>query len=244
MKNLLVIDTSTPRVAVGLAMGNGKCYLMSAEGDRRHGRDLIPQIGAILGEAGLTISDVDVIGVGIGPGSYTGLRVGVTAAKTLAYASGASLLALDSLHAIAFNAPADALQICVIADAQRSDLYVADFVRQQPGSALAIAAGSHIEPLASWLARIEPATLVMGPGLTSPRIRASLPARCPVAEPALDYPEGRGLIELARGGWASGRRADPWLLEPLYLRRSAAEDQWDARATPRLDHVSPPLGPE
>ena len=44
-----------------------------------------------------------------------------------------------------------------------------------------------------------------------------------------NYPEGRHLIELAREVWASGHRENPWLVEPRYLRRSAAEDQWDAR---------------
>ncbi len=134
MMNLLVLDTSTERAALGLSTRAGKVYTSASEAGRRHGRDLIPCVAAILAEAGLNVGQVDVLGVGLGPGSYTGLRVGVMAAKTLAYVTGAAVVGLDSLEAVARNAPPEALRISVIGDAQRGDLYVADFVRPAPGA--------------------------------------------------------------------------------------------------------------
>lgn len=87
--NLLSLDTSTKH-AIALATEAGLFCMTTPESVRRHGRDLIPQIGSLLEAAGIRAKDLDAIAVGLGPGSYTGLRVGVTAAKTLAYAVGRS----------------------------------------------------------------------------------------------------------------------------------------------------------
>ncbi len=233
--NVLVLDTSTERAALGLGTKMGVQYTTATEAARRHGRDLIPRLGAILTEAGLSPRDIDVFGVGLGPGSYTGLRVGLAAAKTLAYATGAAILGLDSLEAVGRNAPADALRISVVADAQRGDVYTADFSRAAPEAPLDTVRASRIEPLADWLARLEPGVLVLGPGLDSPKIRGTVASDYLTSNAALNYPDGRRLIELARDAWASGRRDNPWLLEPQYLRKSAAEEQWDSRNPARLD---------
>jgi tRNA threonylcarbamoyladenosine biosynthesis protein TsaB len=106
---------------------------------------------------------------------------------------------------------------------------VAELARPAPGAPLSAAAETRIETLSSWTARLEPGGVVLGPALDAPRIRSAIPAAfLPPADEA-NHPRGEALIELAREATAAGRRDDPWLLEPLYLRRSAAEDQWDTR---------------
>jgi len=227
--NVLVLDTSTERAAIGLSSGTGVHYTARTEAGRRHGRDLVPRLGAILAEAGLSPRDIDLFAVGLGPGSYTGLRVGVVAAKTLAYATGAPIIGLDSMEAIGRNAPAEALRISVVADAQRHDVYVAEFVRAAPEAPLVLSRASQIEPVSAWVSRLEPGVFVIGPGLDSPRIRAAVPPELVPHDMELNYPEGRRLIELARDAWTSGRRDNPWLLEPRYLRQSAAEEKWNQR---------------
>jgi len=223
--NVLVMDTSTERAAIGLSLRTGVHYTARTEAGRRHGRDLIPRLGAILAGAGLSPRDVDLFAVGLGPGSYTGLRVGVAAAKTLAYATGAPIVGLDSLEAVGRNAPAEALWISVVADAQRHEVYVAEFVRAAPEAPLVGSRASRIEAVSAWVSRLEPGVLVIGPGLDSPRIRAAVPPELVTSDLELNYPDGRRLIELARDAWTSGRRDNPWLLEPRYLRQSAAEEQ-------------------
>lgn len=210
----------------------------STEGGRRHGRDLVPAIADLLRTAGLALREIELLAVGLGPGSYTGLRVGLTVAKTLAYATETPLVGVDSLHAIACNAPADATRVSVIADAQRGQLYVAEFIREAAGP-LITARASRIEPLTAWLARLEPGTIVLGPALDSPRIRTALPAGLAGTDSTLNYPAGHRLIELARQTWAAGRRDDLWTLEPLYLRESSAEEQWNARSTPPSEEPIP-----
>jgi len=233
--NTLALDTSTGRAAIGLGTRSGLVLAEKTDAAQKHGRDLIPRLAEILAKAGLAPRDIEVIGVGLGPGSYTGVRVGVTAAKTLAYATGAALVGLDSLEAVAWNAPATALRVSVVGDAQRSGVYAAEFARNVGGAPLAFTRVSQIEPLQTWLARLEPGMCVLGPGLALPRIGNFVPPDCLPADTELNYPEGSRLIELTHREWAAGRRENPWLLEPRYLRRSAAEELWDSRKPPGSD---------
>jgi tRNA threonylcarbamoyladenosine biosynthesis protein TsaB len=222
--NILALDTSTPRAAVAVATAAGAVYAATTDPDQRHGRNLVPTVRDRLRAAGLAPRDLDLIAVGRGPGSYTGLRIGLTAAKTLAYAAGKPLVGHDSLEVIARNAPEGARRVAIIADAQRGDVYAADFARAEPGGPLVRTAPTRIEPLARWLDRLAGGTVVLGPGLD--RLRPPLPPSVRRVEPSADWPDGRRLIDLTREAWRAGRRDDPWFLEPLYLRRSAAEDQW------------------
>jgi tRNA threonylcarbamoyladenosine biosynthesis protein TsaB len=233
--NVLVLDTSTACAVIGLEVRSVQRYRATAGGPRRHGRDLVPRLGEILADAGLAPGELDVIGVGLGPGSYTGLRVGVTAAKTLAHVTQAALVGLDSLEAVARNAPSEASEITVVADAQRGLVYSAIFLREAPAAPLVVARATAVEPYSAWLARLKPGMLVLGPGLEQPSIRAGVPPEFLAADRALNDPDGFRLIEQAIDVWKSGRRENHWLLEPRYLRSSAAEEQWEAR----LPAVSP-----
>jgi tRNA threonylcarbamoyladenosine biosynthesis protein TsaB len=227
--NIMAMDTSTDRAIIALSTADGRVFETVSEGARQHGRDLIPRLSSVLREAGLRALDLEAVAVGLGPGSYTGLRVGVTAAKTLAYASGAGLVGLDSLQAVARNAPPEALFVSVVADAQRGDVYVADLARPAPGTPLVAVGESHIERFAEWLERLVPGVFVIGPALESPRFRDALPSGIEAPDRAGNFPAGGPLLELAREAWQTGTRENPWLLEPRYLRRSSAEEKWDAR---------------
>lgn len=176
------------------------------------------------------MADLDGLAVGLGPGSYTGLRVGLTAVKTLAYALGKPLVGFDSLETIARNAPESALRVSVIGDAQRGDLYVADFARPEPGEGLVREETTRIVSLDAWAAGLPEGTFVLGPALAVERLATRIPLRFRRPDhPDANWPDPRRLADLARHVWDSGRRDDVFFLEPLYLRRSAAEDQWEAK---------------
>jgi tRNA threonylcarbamoyladenosine biosynthesis protein TsaB len=230
--NLLAIDTSTDRAVLALANEEGRLWVATTAAGRRHGRDLLPRLDELLDSAGTRSDGLGAIAVGLGPGSYTGLRVGVTAAKTLAYVTGAPLVGLESLHVIGRDAPASALRVSVIADAQRDELYVTDLARPAPGEPLVPLAETRIEALSSWLSRLEAATVVLGPALDSPRVRSSVPDAALPQDRRARAPSGESLIAMAREAMAAGRCENPWLLEPRYLRRSAAEDLWESRVPP------------
>ena len=167
---LLVIDTSTDLPAVGIQLDSGPPVAASPTMSRRHGRDLIPCIHDLIVQNGLTVRDLRLIGVGLGPGSYTGLRIGLTAARTLAYVNGADLIGFDSLEGWAREAPSEASSVHVVADAQRGEVYAADFIRERPGDPLLPLIASRIESLSAWLSRLREPGWILGPGVETPAI--------------------------------------------------------------------------
>jgi tRNA threonylcarbamoyladenosine biosynthesis protein TsaB len=222
--NILVIDTSTTTAVTALQRDDGPLLVLESNSDRRHGRELLPAIRSLLEKGEIAASELDHIAVGLGPGSYTGLRVGVMAAKTLAYATNAAVLGIDSLEAAAWNAPAQALSIIVAAEAQRGEVHVAEFVRDSAGAPPKSVETPKIVP-ADRLAEIpSDQFLVLLPGLEMLAKSFSEERRHLCAENA--YPGAKSLMEIAKAGFAEGRRDDFWTIEPVYLRRSAAEDQW------------------
>lgn len=228
--HLLALDTSGDRSTVGLRTSDGRVFEAETDASRKHGRDLIPRIRDLLRSVGVRPIEVGLIGVGLGPGSYTGIRIGLTAARTLAYAAGARLVGFDSLEAVSRNVPGDARRVYVVGDAQRGDVYAAEFVRESPGGPLVSGGPSRIEPLAAWSAGLEAGAFILGPGLRSPVIRSALEPFGPFnLDDPIHRPSGLRLIELTSALAEAAPLGDPWELEPNYLRRSAAEDQWDAR---------------
>ncbi|HEX4607542.1 MAG TPA: tRNA (adenosine(37)-N6)-threonylcarbamoyltransferase complex dimerization subunit type 1 TsaB, partial [Urbifossiella sp.] len=116
-ENWLVIDTAGRSGRVGLVRNGAVAGAAALDAARRHARDLTTAVAGLLDAAGLRPADLAGVMVSVGPGSYTGLRVGVTAAKALAYATGCALVPVPTFLAIAARAPADAADLWVIADA-------------------------------------------------------------------------------------------------------------------------------
>lgn len=229
--SILAIDTSTHYGALGIGLPDGRTWTTVTDPEQKHGRSLVPAIGKLLEQAGLAVGDLDAIAVGLGPGSYTGLRIGLTVAKTLVYATGKPLVGLDSLEAIARAAPADALRVAIIADAQRGTLYTADFDRIQAGGLLVRQTPTQIETAEAWLQRFEPGTLVLSPDIDRLRPALALPETVALGDAETGRPAAPALLALAREALERGERADPWFLEPLYLRASAAEEKRNALAS-------------
>jgi tRNA threonylcarbamoyladenosine biosynthesis protein TsaB len=221
--NLLALETSTTAAAVALLDRSGAVRAAPLDPSRRHGRGLLPAIRDLLAEAGLTARDLDAVAVGLGPGSFTGLRVGVMAAKALAYATGCRLIGLDSLAVFARGAPPGARRVAVAGDAQRGDVFVADFERAAAGGELVRTGETRLEPGAAWAAALAPGTAVVGPGLG--RMGLAFPEGVLVGGPEAEVPDPLALLDVARLAAAAGRADDPYALEPFYIRRSAAEEK-------------------
>ena len=225
--HLLAIETSGPRGGIALLDDSAGPTLVdevSLAADTRHARDLFVAIQGACRRAGWQPRGIDVVAVSIGPGSFTGLRIAVTLAKFVAWDTGAKVVAVPSLRALAENAPADRARVATILDAKRGGLYASLFERQ--GETLAEVFGPAVIEPADLAPRLARPALVLGRGI--PKASAALagfdlaPADLWDARPSA----------VARLGWALHQRgdyADPLRLEPVYLRRPEAEEIWQRR---------------
>src|SRR5262245_17032824 len=119
---LLILETSDRPGQVAVAEGAAIKGSRRLDEARRHARDLAPAVAAILGEQKWKASELQAVIVGLGPGSYTGLRVGLMSAKSLAYATGCALIGVETFRAVARQASPDVLDVEVLADAQQDKI--------------------------------------------------------------------------------------------------------------------------
>jgi tRNA threonylcarbamoyladenosine biosynthesis protein TsaB len=224
---MFIVETSERIGQVALGRGAELLAVRRLEQARRHNRDLAPALRDLCAEQGWRVRDLDAVLVSRGPGSYTGLRVGVMSAKALAYATGCALLAVDTFQVIAAQAPPAVDRLDVIADAQQGHIYVQGFLRA--GDAVRPESELRIQPLTEWLAQRPAEAWLSGPGLDVYADR--LPAGMPVVGRDLWYPQAGSLLRLGWERYARGERDDLWSLEPLYFRPSAAEAQWKGRTS-------------
>jgi tRNA threonylcarbamoyladenosine biosynthesis protein TsaB len=227
-QRLLVIETSQRHGLVALAAGDRVLGERRLDEARRHARDLVPFIRELLTEQGWRARELNAVLVSRGPGSYTGLRVGIMSAKTLAYASGCTLVGLETFAALARQAPAAALAIDVIADAQQDRVYMQRFARSTPGEAPTAATPLSILALAAWQATMTDATWVIGPGLE--RFAAALQSNIRTAPPDAWFPRAESLLQLGLERLRRGQADDLYGAEPLYLRPSSAEENMRVRS--------------
>ena len=147
-------------------------------------------------------------------------------AKAFAYAVGAAIVGVDTLAAIAAQAPSDALRVAAVVDAQRGDIYCATFSRDEPGAPLERITPIEIAAAEQWLADVKAGTVVNGPALV--KFAPQIPAHSAAAPREAWYPVAATVGRLAAQRYAAGARDDIFQLAPLYLRRSAAEEKRDA----------------
>jgi tRNA threonylcarbamoyladenosine biosynthesis protein TsaB len=129
---LLAFDTATPHVTVALHDGERVVATYSSDESMRHGEMLAPGIATVLEHAGATSRDVTAIAVGVGPGPFTGLRVGLVTARTMAHALEIpvyGVCSLDILAAEAFDAGHD--DFLIATDARRKEVYLASYASRQ-----------------------------------------------------------------------------------------------------------------
>lgn len=205
----LLIETSGRTGRAGLARGGAVVRSRTLDETRRLARDLAPNIAEMLKEESLAPKDVAGVMVSIGPGSYTGLRVGIASAKTFAFATGCPLIAVPTFAAVSREVPESDRETWVFADALQGLVYIQRYRNGEVLDELRIASASEA------LVEVPPDVWLAGPGLAMYKLNdAGL-----VAEPSLAslLQAGSGLPPLTR--------ADLLALEPLYLRGSSAEEK-------------------
>jgi tRNA threonylcarbamoyladenosine biosynthesis protein TsaB len=233
---VLAIDTASAVSAVALC--SGAAILAednsAAPDDARHGAVLLPRIQRLLAAAGVALRDVDLIGVGVGPGSFTGLRVGLATAKGLAFALHKPVRGVSSIEVLAAALLQRADHALVLVDAFKGELYAGLFARSPgadpiPRAELALFHAPPAELLARTapvLAALPSATTVLACGDGLRRYAGDLTAawgtRVLVGPAELDQPRAALLAQRALADFQQHGPSDLATLEPTYVRDSDA----------------------
>lgn len=222
---ILALATSGPAPEVALRLADGSVVVQPVEPGRGRGRDVMPRIQDLLASRDLAPSELTAVAVDVGPGSFTGVRVGVTTAKALAYALRVSVLPVDSLALLAAAADTDDAVLSV-RDAGRDTFYFSlHGPRAESSDGAGPGAGRLRAPLAQ-PARGGPAALqaVRGDAVLIGEGIAALAERIGLDGPVLETgADARTLLGLALEALEAGASAPAHDLAPLYLQASAPE---------------------
>jgi tRNA threonylcarbamoyladenosine biosynthesis protein TsaB len=222
---LLAIETSTRQTSVALGGQQGVLASQLVAAGRGHAELLTPTIEHLLGLTDLRPDQLSGVAVGVGPGLFTGLRVGVSTARALAQVLRLPIVGIGSLDILAFSARHTSGRICAVADAKRGEVFWA-FYRPVPGGVAReteYAVGT-AERLAADLEASGEETLLVGDGAL--RYRAELEASGTPVEfgsASSAFPHAESLMELALPRFIREETARPEEIRPCYVRKSDAE---------------------
>ena len=228
---VLGIDTSTPQTS--LAIGNEREILasLSIAGTARQ-ESVTPALQQLLTWSGLDLQHLGGVAVGVGPGLFTGLRVGVETAKTLAQVLIIPILGITSLDALAFAVRYTPRRIAAVIDARRGEVFAAIY-RSVPGGVVRETDRMVLRPdhLVAELEALAGEVLCVGNGaILYRREIEELGTRVEFASPAVAHPDAAALVELAIPRFLREEFDRVFDVVPLYLRKSDAEIAWDQRA--------------
>ncbi len=235
---MVAIETATETVAVAVRTGAGVQAELALTGRRRHVETLTPALEHLLGQTGLVPADLGVVAVDVGPGLFTGLRVGVAAAKGLAQSLGVGVVTATSLDVLVVGAAAAGHRGLVLAcvDARRGEVFAAvrDVAAGPDAAAGAelLAAGLFApDALSAALEALGGAAVVaVGDGAQRYADVLGKVEGLRVVAPALSFPPPAALLELARTELEAGESpVEPARVVPLYMREADARSNF-ARA--------------
>lgn len=225
------IETSTPQTSVAIGTDQEILGRIQVVGKTRQ-ESVTPSLERLLGWTGIDLEQVGGFAVGIGPGLFTGLRVGVETAKALAQVTGAPIIGIVSLDALAFPFRHTHRTIVSVLDGRRGEVFCAVY-RPVPGGV--VRDGEHLvqspEHLVAQLHTVPGDVLAIGNGAILYRdVLAEVGSRLEIASPSAAHPDAAALIELAAPRFLREEHDRLFDVVPMYLRRSDAEIAWDQRA--------------
>ena len=176
---------------------------------------MAPAIVDLLAAVAWRPADVQLVAVAIGPGSFTGLRVGITTAKMFAYAVKADAVAVNTMEAIAHQAPKIAGPLWAVLDALRDQVVAARF-RNSPGGCWEPDGGEELLDNSTFIARLSAGEGVSGPGLN--KLELQIPAGVTIVDRELWSPSATSIGQLGWRYHQAGRRDDLFSLRPRYSR--------------------------
>ena len=228
---VLGIETSTPQTTVALGTERGIVAATLISGNSANHEVVMPNVTHLMRWSGTEIGQLGGIAVGLGPGLFTGMRVGIATAKTLAQVLHVPIAGIASLDLLAFNVRYSRRLICATADAKRGEVFYALY-RPVPGGVQRLTeflVGSPVELAAELEARPEDTILVGGGALVYRRELQEAGGHVEIASAAYAFPAASALVELAIPRFEREEFDRVYDVQPYYVRRTDAEIAWDRR---------------
>ena len=228
---LLAIETSSLVSSVALLQDQTLRAEFTTQARLTHSEQLMPHIADMLQKAGVQKQQIDAVAVSIGPGSFTGLRIGLATAKGLAFAWNVPIIGVETPVSLAWNSVGAADTLCVFIDAQKGNVYSSQYVWH--GTTLETVQDVEILPRQEALATLaEAGKPVVFYGDGALKGRADIEGASPLfrlAPPTLVIPRAGSLALAAKVRLDAGDVDDCMTLTPAYKRRSEAEVLWEKR---------------
>ncbi len=219
----LAIETSAPPGSLSLGLGDDLLATIPLWQPRRHNVELAAAIGQLCKDHGASRQAIGQVYLSIGPGSFTGLRIGIATVKMLAMALDIKVVAVPTIDVVAHNAPADRPHIAVCLNTKRDQAYTGFYERR--GDRLAAAAAPQLMT-APQVCEKSPRPLAV---IAAKPLDHPWPGDIEILEPHYAQPDSRIVWQLGRAAAAQGSFADPMTLTPLYARAPEAETLWQKR---------------
>jgi tRNA threonylcarbamoyladenosine biosynthesis protein TsaB len=221
---ILAVDTSSLSGSLALLDGENIIAEWTIRSAHTHNRRLLKAVDTLIREAGWDLNSIDGFAVASGPGSFTGLRIGMTTLKLLAWTLAKPYAAISSLDALAFPLSFAAFPVCSVIDARKDEVYCALY-QSDDGGTQQIVMPHTVISAAGLAAKIKQKTIFVGDGwlLYKNQIREILGSMALEASPTHHILRASSVGELARGKFLLGESDDPATSLPLYIRPSEAE---------------------
>jgi tRNA threonylcarbamoyladenosine biosynthesis protein TsaB len=224
----LAIETSGRIGSIALAENSTILAEEPFEHGLQNAAKILPIIDRMCRARNWIAKDLEDLYISIGPGSFTGLRIGVTLCKTIAFATGAKICAVPSVRVLAENAPLDARHLIIVLDAKRDQIFTARLERSADGWREVETA--HLDSLTDMLARAPRPIHLLGEGV--PYHQKFIPTDASIIVTHSELWRARASV-VARLGYemsVRGEFCDPYRLAPMYIRRPEAEEKADRAA--------------
>ena len=222
---ILALETATMCGSVAILTENRCVAEFSLQTGETHSRRLLAGVDWLLQETGIERSAIDAVAVSLGPGSFTGLRIGLATAKGLAMASGAKLIGIGTLDGLAAQfLAAENILICPVLDARKKEVYCGFFRSDSQGIPMLQGEYQVITPEALCDKIDEPVVLLGdGAGIYGDLFQENLAGFLRLASPGVYFPRAATIGLLALAKWQKDEFLDPATVGPIYVRKSEAE---------------------
>ncbi len=214
----LAIDTSTDTASLALVQDDEVLAELTWRCGRNHSTQLLPQLSRLLNQTGLSLQSASCIIVARGPGSYNGLRVGISTAKGLAFSLGIPIIGISTLEVEAYQHAETGLPVCPIFSAGRTEIATATY--QRKGNQWCQLTAEHLTTIEALCSGITTKTVFCGDFIVSiaAELRKRLRQKAIILSPAAGLRRAGFLAELGLKRLRAGDYDNPATLQPLYLR--------------------------